>query len=297
MPRMSHEISRAGMVYGCLVLLGAATALGQPPATQPVAPPSATQPFTPPAPVGENAAEAPVSVEVDQILTRLEARTVNDLRAKLRWAKKQILGGDEEIREGRIWYRTADPVAQFAIHFDSLIVAERRDKCDEKHAFDGQWYIESKPAARTITRRQVRRASDTRNPFKLGQGPFPVPFGQKKDDILREFIVTLAPADKSDPPNTDHLRLMPRPGTVLEENFKELEFWVHREGPTAGLPIRVRMLKRDGTGRLNSVLTVDFKDAELNTGLAAAEFTLPTPPGFKEEIEALPEQIAPPPMP
>jgi len=232
---------------------------------------------------------------VDKILTRLEARQVNDLRAKLRWELTYVVEEDEaDIKFGEIWYKQEKPVAKFLVHFKEKIAGNRKRKLDEKHMFDGYWYVELQARTKMITRREIRRPGNPGNPFKIGEGPFPLPFGQKKADILREFEVTRVPRGNSDPPATDHLKLAPRAGTRTGETYKVLDFWVANHGSHAGLPIKVRTAKKDGTGKVNSYITITFEDIQLNTGFSDSIFKIEKPRGYEEYEEKL-EPIPPPP--
>jgi len=231
---------------------------------------------------------------VDKILTRLEKRRVHDLRARVKWELTYAIEEDSDTdrKFGQIWYKEEKPVAKFKVHFDRKVVGNRQQKLDEEHLFDGRWYIELQSRTKTVTRREIRRPGDRRNPYKLGEGAFPLPFGQKKADILREFVVRHMPGKKSDPPGTDHLRLIPRPNTETGRTYKSLDFWVVRAGPLGGLPIKVMAGKKDGTGAVNSYITITFSQVELNTGFSSSVFEIPTPPGYEEIVERL-EDAAP----
>ena len=187
--------------------------------------------------------------------------------------------------------RASSPVAKFKVHFDKKIAGNRKRDLDEEHLFDGRWYTELQSATKTVTRREVRRAGETSNPYKLGEGAFPLPFGQKKADILKEFDVARIPEKPGDPPDTDHLRLTPRPDTETGRTYKTLDFWIARGGDYSGLPIKVRAGKKDGTGAVNSYITITFSDVELNTGFARNVFKIDVPPGYEiveERLEPLP---------
>ncbi len=232
----------------------------------------------------------PADPRVDQILTRLAERQVNDLKGDVLWKTVAVLGGEEDAlrKRGELWYQDTEPVARFMIHFTGRISGTgRKDRLDEQYMFDGMWYVELKAQTKTVIRREVRKADDLRDPYKIGEGPFPLPFGQKKDDLLREFeIEYVEPAD-GDPRETDHLKLRPRRGTKTAERYKVLDFWVRQSGDLGGLPVMVQVTKLDGTGRVDSYVTVRFSDIKLNAGVADSVFEIRTPPGFHEEIERL----------
>lgn len=260
------------MICGAGLLLCASWAAAQAPTTQPALDP-----------------------KVDKILTRLERRSVEDLRARVAWRQRYLIDEEEDAltKKGEIWYQDHEPVARFVIHFTERIAGGRKDKLDERHLFDGCWYVELQSRTKTLTRREVRRPTDRGDPYKVGEGVFPLPFGQKKEHILREFDVELVERHKDDPEETDHIRLTPRGDTRTGELYKRLDFWVQREGPLAGLPMVVRVAKKDGTGRVNSYITISFADARLNTGFSSSVFELKCPPGYEEIVERL-EPIPPP---
>ena len=233
---------------------------------------------------------------IDRILTRLEARTVDDLHARITWERRYDVAAEDEtdVKIGELWYKRLTPISKFKVAFSRKVVANRRIPLDEQYLFDGLWFIELNAQARTVIRREVRRENDPVNPYKLGEGPFPLPFGQKKEDILAEFTVTLAPPAKDDPADTDQLRLVPRAGTQTEKRFSDLRFGIVRTGALEGLPIRVMAAHKSGTCRVDSYSTLSFDEVKLNTGFGAGTFEIRTPGGFEEVVERL-EPITPPP--
>jgi hypothetical protein len=251
----------------------------------------------PPAPDRAKIAAAPkadIDPTIDKILSRLEEREVRDLAADVKWTMQYAADEPEDAQTklGTIAYLREKPAARFLIDFKRKVVGGRADKLDEKYLFDGVWYVEVKPEGKSVFKKQVRRASDPVDPFRLGEGPFPVPFGQRKDDILREFEVTLAPPAKNDPENTDHLRLKPLEHSRFVDLYRYIDFWIAREGPESGLPIQVRTEKLDGTGKPDTIITIAFSKPRLNAGLSASVFQVEVPPGFEVEEEPLPEPQA-----
>lgn len=227
---------------------------------------------------------------VDRILSRLEDRKIEDLKAKIVWELEYVSSEEGEAPDrklGKLWYRSAQPDPKFKVTFEHRIVDGKKQKLDEDHMFDGYWYVELQRQQKVLTRREVRAAGDKRDPYKLGEGVFPLPFGQKKADILSEFEVSRIPEASDDPKGTDHLRMFPRDGTNTARIYKVVDFWIAREGKLAGLPIQVRAGKRDGTGQVNSYIRIKFDDVELNSGLADSVFKIEKPAGFTEHVETL----------
>lgn len=241
-----------------------------------------------PQPLADGAA-ARLDPELERILDRLEQRQVRDLRAEITWRNQYVLSSDAQTKRGMIWYAQGEPVAKFKVRFDTKIAGDRREKLGEEHLFDGNWYVELQPPpAKMVIRREIRAASDRRNPYKLGEGAFPVPFGQTKADILREFEVQRVTAtNPKDPPDCDHIRMIPRPGASTEDRYASIDFWISRGGPASGLPVQVSAQQKDGTGEVNSTITLTFEKIELNTGFNASVFEIKVPAGYQESIEPL----------
>jgi hypothetical protein len=225
----------------------------------------------------------------------LENRQIDDLHAQVSWKLRYVLDLDEDAitKNGEIWYQQQKPVAKFLVHFSNRISGGRLHKVDEKDMFGGRWYIEENSETKTFDKREVRRESDPGNPYRLGEGPFPVPFGQKKADILREFEVTPGAPSEKDPSNTDHLHLVPRPGSDSQGKYAVVDVWVAREGPESGLPVKVETTKKRGTGEVDSFITIEFKEPELNRGFSGSIFKLEPPRGYDRHEETL-DAIAPP---
>lgn len=238
----------------------------------------------------EFAAPDPV---VDKILTRLEQREVKDLRADVLWETGDMLDPEDVIKKkGEILFRQQEPVAIFKVHFTKKIVDKRAPKIDEQHLFDGHNYTILDSENKRVERREIRAINDKRNPYKVGEGAFPLPFGQKKADILKEFEVTHVAEAPKDPPQTDHLRLTPRKDTNSERQYRAIEFWIKRDGgDDAGLPIKVTTIQRGAAKNEESFVNVTFSDVKLNTGLGVAPFDIDEPPGY--DVQFIPLDFVP----
>lgn len=256
-----------------------------------------TQPAaSPPASAAANApasTSAPAAVltsgdaTVDKILDRLETREIQDLRAEVRWEVLYPIEDSTVVRIGQLNYRQDSPTAKFKAHFNKRIAGERADSIDEIHLFDGRYYVELNAQTKTVSRREIRAEDDKSNPFALKEGKFPLPFGQKKAEVLEAFRVERVEDAASAVPDTDHIKLTPRAGNPLADRFATIEFWVAREGKASGMPVRVRYGQLDGTGNTNSFTTLSFKDPEINIGLSPSVFELKTPDGYEQIVEPM----------
>ncbi len=234
------------------LLAQGAPATGQAPATQP-----ATAPPVDPAARG-------ILDQLEQAGGKYPALT-SDLRYEIR----DRMTGDTELRTGQVKYRDArdgEPT-MFYIRFDTLKQGDGPAMKDlVEYGFDGQYLSIKKHRLKQLTRYQVAVEGQTVNPVRLGQGPFPVPFGQKTEDVLKLFEATTRAPTARDPKNTDYLRLVPLDTQKDNVNFEVLELWVDRE---AHLPVKAR--SRD---RARKLTTVEFADTRTNVGLARDDFYL-----------------------
>lgn len=215
------------------------------------------------------------SADVEVVLDRLEraGQKVEDLTANVRHEVFDLLIEDLQVKNGEIRYRRAQPNAQFMVRFDRLrqegVVIEKK----EWFVFDGRWLTEAREQTQQIVKREIVAEGERIDPFRLGEGPFPLPFGQKKQEMLEHFEITLAPPSPDQPPQTDHLRCVPRPDTRMADEYGQLELWVDR---SLDLPVKiVADQKKD-----NKRVTVTFADMKLNTGVAGSTFEFKPPPGW-----------------
>ncbi len=225
---------------------------------------------------------------VDAILERLERRgqEVADLSARLTWQLYDQIVEEKYINRGQMLYKRQEPNARFLIRFDEQIMGRRSRPQKKWFIFDGRWYIEASELAGEIHEYEIAPPGKTVDPFRLGQGPFPLPFGQKKADILRYFRVRLVAPAPGDPDKSDHLLLLPISGTDMADDYRKLDFYVDRK---LELPIRFRLFHTD-----DKITTVDFADLAINTGLIPSRFEVRFPKDWPRFVERLPPGPAEP---
>ncbi|MFA5864289.1 MAG: hypothetical protein WC975_06335 [Phycisphaerae bacterium] len=229
------------------------------------------------------ATQAAISPQVDTILDRLEKAgdAIKDLGANVNHELYQIIPDDRQVKRGLIRYRAAanGKNARFMIYFDTLIHEDLKINQKEWFCFDGRWLREIREQTRTAIDREVVAPDEKVDPFKLGEGPFPLPFGQKKADILRNFNVTWVKPEQTDPPASDHLILIPKPQTKFTKRYEKLEFWVDKK-----LNLPARIVSRD---RHSNIITANFKDLKTNTGIPNNQLWIDVPKDYGHQVEPL----------
>lgn len=250
----------------------------------------------------------------DAMLTALESgdEGLRALSAPVRYIKTFGLAGDTHTREGRLYFTAepaqgeAAPVRTFAVWFDSLRIGDRLHRQTEAHIFDGRWYVERHEKDKRIVKREVVAPGDRTDPLRLGEGPFPIPLGQRKNEILARFDATLvAPADGLDAPaNPDmpeadltalrafaggshQLRLVPREGIEAPADFEEVRLWYKRAEDGRLLPRMSRTTNQAGDVSYVLLVAVQVNDA---TKIEPEKVSTRSPEGGGWDIQIEPWQ-------
>jgi len=212
------------------------------------------------APTADSPSAQAATPEVDALLDALDRRgeQLDSFRAAVSLSERDAgLGGATTSRGEVIYQRLGEDNARIRVDFTERI--EDGERRSEKRVYvleDGLLVERDYPMRKQITR-QVLRPGEKLNLLRLGEGPFPLPIGQDKQEVHRMFEVSLIDPAKNDPPNTVRLRLVPRAGTTFEQQFKRIDVWVDRE---TDMPRRITTLDA------NEVMlrTTDLTEVQIN---------------------------------
>ena len=288
-----------------------------PGATPPSAAPSPapSNPSTPsPQAQPQSQSNGAVDPRVSMALDRIEAadRELTSLGAALRLIRRfpAIQGGGQQTQYGTISFvvqpaagpaqtGAAQPAAaqpgvappaplrKFAIKFETRDIPDaagqmRRESDPQDFIFDGTWLLERRHNDKFFARRRMLAPGAGRDPLKIGEGPFPLPIGQRKADMLERFDVTIVDVMDSAPDNPrlrevlkgcTQLRLLPRVETLGAKDFREIRLWFRE--PDA-LPIFAQTINRD-----DSSAEVFLVNVKRNEPVAPGSFDT-TPPADAE---------------
>lgn len=207
-------------------------------------------------------ADAPVEVILDCVDAR--SASLKEYSATLRLDSFDGLAEETERRFGHVHF-TATP-RRAAIVFERTIDPSGRARERLEHfVFADGVLSDYDHEAKRLVRRELVKPGEDHDPMRLGEGPIPVPFAQRKADILKAFIVTLGP-----PPPTAlikdagcvvSLHLVPKPASPLSEKNDIASIDLHIDRATAS-PLAVVMHETDG-----DTVSVRFFKAKLNAGL------------------------------
>ncbi len=234
-----------------------------------------TAPSTDPLPVTPAA-------DAGAVLDRLEAqgKSMTDFAASVTVEKFEALTEEREIRRGRVAVEGAvGPARRIGVVVDEVIDATGRGSPDgRRFVFAEGWLCEFDATMKQCIRRQIAREGEAVDPLRVGDGPFPVPLGQPKAEVVKEFSVTMAPLPdaaflKSLAARADSLvtlRLVPRAGTPMARETGALLLVLERES-LAPAAVVVEQVNGDRTA-------VVFRGAKIDAGLDPAFRELLTSP-------------------
>ena len=230
----------------------------------------------------------PSGDRIEEILTRLEKRSdgLKDIRCKVVFVEEDRINLTKRTKYGEILFLITEANPHFLIHFEKTemdgILGKR-----EWYLFDGRWLYEALERIKQVTKREITRPGENIDLFDLETAPFPLPFGQKKAKILKNFTVSLVPPSKGDPAGTDHLTCVPKPDSNLHGKYDKLEFFIRQD---INLPSRVVITRNDGL-EVNRADFPDLTEKSLNTGVSKKDFKKP---GAWKKYEEVVEELAPP---
>lgn len=267
----------------------------------------AAAPPAPTAPASAPPVAADRCASVASLLDALEeaGRGVRSFRAGLEYEKFDALLDESERRFGRVVLEGVDRERRFAFLFDRFYDGGGREEAmrDQWIYADG-WLAEVNHDRRVFTKRQIVEPGRTFDPLKLGEGPFPLPFGQPRAEVESRFAAEICALP--DLPRLRSLkevcglRLVPKEGTSMAKETERVEIFYDR----ATLAPRAVVL----SGRNGDRTTVILSRPVLNETLADADrelLAMPEPDprqwtidirpweGAKDESALAPERSPP----
>lgn len=227
---------------------------------------------------------ADLSSQVREILDRLQASgdKYTTLTADVNYVVEMRMTGETETRTGWVAFQksTEKTPDMFRIHFDTLKLDQGKKTASQlDYIFDGEWLTIAKHNIKSMTRMQVAQPGQKVEALRIGKGPFPVPFGQKTDDMIKCLQITTRAPETDDPANTDYLKLIPRKDYEDQLNFKKMEMWIDR---ATDLPIKVVVRDKN-----KNVTTADFSNIKTQAKIDTSLFAMEKPAGWDLTVERM----------
>lgn len=230
----------------------------------------------PPAPVATAPAAAPATFANAAALLDAVERTsasLRDFQSAVTLETTDDVTGDTERRLGQVVFVQDEgkpATRRFAVVFEQFIDgAGRMDEKPMRYLYADGWLTEADFTQRTLIRRQLARPGEQYDPLKPGEGPVPLPIGQRRADVEARFEPSLADAPAA--PGLRKLarpiagvRLKPKPG-MADRDLVEATVWY--DAKTLA-PVGVEATRRNGR------TVVLLRTPKVNAGLDDAHRAL-----------------------
>jgi outer membrane lipoprotein-sorting protein len=208
---------------------------------------------------------------IDEVLDALDARGhgFKTFSADVKHTEESTDFGDRTTHWGKVSYQDlGNGSARIRVTFDSLQKNDGKkiNEKDEYELVDGK-LIERHYRDKKQSTQQILRPGQKIDLFKLGEGPFPLPIGQPKEEVYKQFDVKKIDPAKDDPPGTVHLQLVPKPDTKLARKLKIIDTWVDAK---SHMPVRIAT--RDKNETMDR--TTELSNVQVNPSLSDADFDL-----------------------
>ena len=233
-----------------------------------------------------------ISEQLSAVLDRVEQAGVKlkSFQADMLFQQEQILVETLTNRRGTLHYRVDTDSVRARIGFRNFQQQNLDDekparivKFDEDYVFDGMWVTRRNARTKSIQKWELSRKPRDKETFRLGRGPFPLPFAIKKKDVIEHFETKLLKPDPNDPAETEHLKLLPKKDSPYAEEYVQMDLWISKNN---ALPVRISYEKDD-----YEITTVNWTDIEIDKTIKDKVFKLkPGGRGWSEEIHPLEEK-------
>ncbi|MFG0257983.1 MAG: outer membrane lipoprotein carrier protein LolA [Phycisphaerales bacterium JB043] len=192
-----------------------------------------------------SSARAQVSSDARSFLEQLErvGDDMETIQGLLQYDRRFLLQGDRHVRRGTLAIRSfeLDGVRrrEFEVRFDTLLLPMqgRMEEDVQVWAFNGMWLFEIRPNEKVYIARQLARLDQPIDPLRLGEGPIPIPIGQRAEDVLSRYTAEIVEPTSgleglegaeeltSFVHGSVQLRLTPLPMYIEDDDFREIRLW------------------------------------------------------------------------
>ena len=204
---------------------------------------------------------------VRQWLDRLEQRgeDLHTLECTLDYNLEQTLMGDETQRTGKLFYKRDGEKMRFKLEFTKLTEDNITQKSKQDYIFDGHWLSHLNHDEKIIHRWEVVPPDqEALDPLRIGNGPFPLPVGQKTEEVLAHFTVVALSLAEDQQEGDGHLMLTPIQQDGSANDLRWIEMWID-----AGTHLPYRVRTEDESGNLT---TVKFDEIRSNKKIKDSTF-------------------------
>lgn len=233
----------------------------------------------------------------------LKDKTIDTMRAGIRYTVIKLLESDLQQRTGTLWIQSTESTntlgdkRRYAVVFNQLVLDQRLMEIREHYIFDGRYFVERRYEERQFNKRELAPEGETLDPMELmSEAPFWVSLGRNTDRVTETYDLAMPETtsylmDNADYPELAHLapmltnhtqlRMEPKPGSSAEDDWEAVRIWFDK-----GTLLPRLYIKTDWTGDLQ---IVELFDTETNVDVVDSTFDTTTPPpesGWRVQLSA-----------
>ena len=234
----------------------------------------------------ETKTENPSKNQLDEILAKLreQNRKLNSYEANLEYLFIQDpeLIDSRTTRKGKIYYQKDGAGSKLKIRFDKRKEDDEPEQNRlEEYYFDGVWLTIIDHLNKTINSYQKAPVDKPVDAFELISRDFPIVGFTSKDDLRKNFEITLVEDDKEtdDKDQTTRLKLKVKKGSPYEKRYTEIDFFIDNK---TFLPVKMITKSIEG-----DIYDFKFSDAKINKKIKESVFKLEKPANFSENAYPL----------
>ena len=204
--------------------------------------------------------------------------TISTFRANVIYDRVDAVSENRERRTGQIVL--AQIAGQLksrtlAIMFDQLIDASGHATTErQRFVFSGGWLFEFDDQRHQLIARELVAPGEQLDPLRIGEGPIPIPIGQKKEQVLQRFEVKFA-EQPAEPllkrlENIQGLALHPKQNAGVDPDLGDICVWYDL---TTLMPVAVKATTKGGDEKILLLTKIEVNKAldDSATALLATE--------------------------
>ncbi len=226
--------------------------------------------------------------------------TISTFRANVIYDRVDAVSENRERRTGQIVLtQKAGELKsrKLAIMFDQLIDASGHATTErQRFVFDGGWLFEFDDQRHQLIARELVPPGEQLDPLRIGEGPIPIPIGQKKEQVCQRFEVKFA-AQPVEPllkrlENIQGLALHPKKNAGVDPDLGDICVWYDL---TTLMPVAVKAMTKGGDEKILLLTKIEVNKAldDSATALLATEPPVSTPNGAAWRKDVRPYKAAP----
>ena len=210
-------------------------------------------------------------------LKKLRQRTeeLTSYECVIEYLFSQPLLESKTLRKGHLYYQKFGKKTKLRINFETLQQDDYNpEEYQEQYIFDGVWLTILDYRIKTAKLIQQAEPNEPVNAFELARRNFPIIGFSSIKDLKKDFEIGPVEEQKTEEGNFVKFHLEVKPGSVYEEDYETVDFWVDK---SLDLPAKIVTTTPEG-----DTYQIKLKETQVNKKIDKEIFQVRIPEGFGE---------------